>query len=43
MMSTLYNVDVRTISEHISKILSDNELSGTPTIRNFRIVQNEGD
>ncbi len=43
MMSTLYNVDVRTISEHISKILSDNELSDTPTIRNFRIVQNEGE
>ncbi len=26
MMSTIYNVDVRTINEHIQKIFSDNEL-----------------
>ena len=42
MMAELYGVDVRTISEHISKILSDGELPEDPTIRNFRIVQTEG-
>lgn len=42
MMAELYGVDVRTINEHISKILSDGELPEDPTIRNFRIVQTEG-
>ena len=35
-------VDVRTINEHIKKILADGELADYATIRNFRIVQNEG-
>ncbi len=43
MMAELYNVDVRTINEHIKKVYSDNELDETTTIRNFRIVQTEGD
>jgi hypothetical protein len=38
----LYDVDVRTINEHIQKVFSDNELSEISTIRNFRIVQTEG-
>ncbi len=42
MMATLYDVDVRTINEHIKKIYSDSELQEEATIRNFRIVQNEG-
>ena len=42
MMSILYDVDVRTINEHIKKIYSDSELEEDSTIRNFRIVQAEG-
>ena len=39
MMATLYNVDVRTINEHIKKIYSDSELAEDSTIRKFRIVE----
>ena len=42
MMATLYDVDVRTINEHIKKIYSDSELEEDATIRNFQIVQTEG-
>lgn len=42
MMATLYDVDVRTINEHIKKIYRDSELEETSTIRKFRIVQSEG-
>ena len=42
MMAELYGVDVRTVNDHISKILADGELPENPTIRNFRIVQTEG-
>jgi len=42
MMATLYDVDVRTINEHIQKIFADNELLEVSTIRNFRIVETEG-
>ena len=42
MMATLYDVDVRTINEHIKNIYSDSELEEDATIRNFRIVQTEG-
>lgn len=42
MMAQLYDVDVRTINEHIKKIISDGELTETATIRKFRIVQTEG-
>ena len=42
MMAALYNVDVRTINEHIKKIYSDAELEEDATIRNFQIVQTEG-
>ena len=40
MMATLYDVDVRTINEHIKKIYSDSELEEEATIRKFRIVTN---
>ena len=39
MMAILYDVDVRTINEHIKKIYFDLELEEDATIRNFRIVQ----
>ena len=42
MMATLYDVDVRTINEHIKKIYLDSELEEDSTIRNLRIVQTEG-
>ena len=42
MVATLYDVDVRTINEHIKKIYSDSELEEDSTVRNFRIVQTEG-
>ena len=42
MMATLYNVDVRTISEHIKKVCNDSELVPEATIRKFRIVQTKG-
>lgn len=41
-MAELYQVDIRTINEHISDIYADGELEENRTIRNFRIVQSEG-
>ena len=42
MMAALYDVDVRTINDHIKKVYSDSELEESATIRKFRIVQTEG-
>ena len=42
MLSTLYNVEINTINYHIKKIYNDSELTEDSTIRNFRIVQKEG-
>ncbi len=42
MLSTLYDVNIPTINEHIKNIYLDNELLEQATIRNFRIVQKEG-
>jgi hypothetical protein len=42
MLAELYNVDVRTVNEHIQNIFSDSELEETATVRIFRIVQSEG-
>lgn len=42
MMSVLYDVSLSTINEHIKKIYADSELTEDATIRNFRIVQDEG-
>ena len=41
-MAALYDVNVRTINQHIKKINSDAELEEDSTIRKFRIVQEEG-
>ena len=42
MMGTLYNVNVRTINEHLQKIFKDNELQDDAVIRNFRITASDG-
>jgi hypothetical protein len=41
-MAELFGVDVRTINEHLKNIFKTNELEEKSTIRNFRIVQQEG-
>ncbi len=41
-IALLFDVDVRTISEHIKNIYKTGELSLKSTIRNFRVVQTEG-
>ncbi len=41
-MAEVFDVNVRTINEHIKNIFKDEELPENPTIRNFRIVQKEG-
>ncbi|MDT8410822.1 MAG: hypothetical protein RQ875_00040 [Vicingaceae bacterium] len=38
MMGTLYNVNVRTINDHLQKVFKDNELQREAAIRNFRIT-----
>jgi len=42
MMSDLFRKYVRTISEHIRNVYDEHELEPSATIRNFRIVQQEG-
>ena len=43
LMAELFQKDVRTINEHILNVFAENELpQDFSTIRNFRIVQNEG-
>ena len=42
MLATVYDVELNTINYHIKKIYSDKELNENATIRNFRIVQKEG-
>lgn len=41
MMGALYNVDVRTISEHLQRIFKDNELQENSVIRKFRITASD--
>jgi prophage antirepressor-like protein len=41
-IATLFGKDVRTINDHIKAIYKDKELLEKSTIRNFRIVQKEG-
>src|SRR4030067_2490750 len=43
MMAELFDVDVRTISEHIQNIFKSSELQEKSTIRKIRTVQKEGD
>jgi hypothetical protein len=42
LLATLYDVDIATINEHLKNIFEDKELSEGATIRNFLIVQIEG-
>ena len=42
MMVVLYDMDVRTINDHIQTVYKDSELTEEATIRNFWIVQTEG-
>jgi len=41
-MAELFQKDKRTISEHISNVYEEGELSQEATVRNFRTVQKEG-
>ena len=41
-IAELFDVDIRTISEHLQNIYKSSELEKGATIRNFRIVQKEG-
>jgi hypothetical protein len=42
LMAELFEVDVRTISEHLQNIFRNGELQENATLRKFRIVQIEG-
>ncbi|MDE1974941.1 MAG: virulence RhuM family protein [Patescibacteria group bacterium] len=41
-IAELFDVDVRTVNEHVQNIFQSKELNEASTIRKFRIVQNEG-
>ena len=41
-IAMLFDVDVRTVNEHLKNIFKSGELFENSTIRNFRIVQKEG-
>lgn len=42
-MAALFSVDVRTVSEHLKNVYTSGELARAATIREFRIVQVEGE
>lgn len=42
LMAQLFDVDVRTVNEHLKNIFGQGELRREATIRKFRIVQTEG-
>ena len=42
LMAELFDVDVRTVSEHLKNIFAQEEITPEATIRKFRIVQKEG-
>lgn len=42
MMGTLYNVDVRTINEHLKNIFKDTELQEDSVIRKYWITTTDG-
>lgn len=42
MMAQLYDVNVRTVNEHLKRIFSDRELSEDSVIRKFRITASDG-
>jgi len=39
LMAALFDVDVRTVNEHLQNIYKQSEISAEATIRKFRIVQ----
>lgn len=43
MMATLYDVSVSAISQHLKRIYADNELEREATVKQYLIVQAEGD
>ncbi len=43
LIAELYQKDVRTINEHLVNIYNEGEIEQNATIRNFRIVRQEGD
>ena len=43
MMSTLYDVSVPAISQHLKRIYADNELAREATIKQYLMVQTEGE
>jgi len=43
LIAALFEVDVRTVSEHLQNIFANGELKEQATLRNFRTVQKEGD
>ncbi|MEI6067074.1 MAG: hypothetical protein WCP96_07030 [Methylococcaceae bacterium] len=42
MMAVLYDVNVRTVNEHLKKIFADSELQEEAVIRKFRITASDG-
>lgn len=42
MMGTFYNVDVRTINEHLKNIFKDTELQESSVIRKYWITATDG-
>ena len=42
MMAQLYDVDVRTVNEHLKKVFTDNEQREDSVIRKFRITASDG-
>lgn len=42
MLATLYGVSISAINQHIKNVYEDNELEENSTIKNFLIVQDEG-
>lgn len=42
MMGELYSINVRTISDHLQKVFTDNELDKNSVIRKFRKTANDG-
>lgn len=42
MIALLYDINVRTVNEHLKNIFDDSELEETSVIRNFRITASDG-
>ncbi|SEB04084.1 Uncharacterized conserved protein [Flavobacterium gillisiae] len=42
MMGILYDVNIRTVNEHLKRIFADNEVDENSVVRNFRITATDG-